>query len=198
MGLVQADPLAGTGVGAERQHPLRERVRLHPSVCPPPSSQHQHEQQKYLARKLQTVCSRFPQPSPHRPILQLGNSQMKVRGCWCVLPTHHPGSQPLIKTSALTSRFLCSEGLRAALPLAGGGQRVKLDVSPSPAVNAPTNTGAGLVASQGAMTEEGAKQRWRPEGEHGSGEMEAKTKEQGEVGKGGRGRSISLARHWLP
>lgn len=63
---------------------------------------------------------------------------MKVGGCWCVLPVHHPGSQPLIKTSALTSRFLCSEGLRAALPLAGGGQRVKLDMSPSPAINAPT------------------------------------------------------------
>lgn len=80
---------------------------------------------------------------------------MKVGGSWCVLPVRCPGSQPLIKTSALTSRFLCSEGLRAALPLAGGGQRVKLDVSPSPAVKAPTNTGPGLVASQGAMMEPG-------------------------------------------
>lgn len=71
---------------------------------------------------------------------------MKVRGSWCVLPVRYPGSQPLIKTSALTSRFLCLEGLREAQPLAGGGQRVKLDVSPSPAVTAPTYTGPGLVA----------------------------------------------------
>lgn len=123
---------------------------------------------------------------------------MKVGGCWCVLPMHHPGSQPLIKTSALTSRFLCSEGLRAALPLAGGGQRVKLDMSPSPAINAPTKRGAGLVAWRGPVTEEGARQRRGPEGEHRSGAMEAKTKEQEEVGKAGRGRSISLARHRLP
>lgn len=99
---------------------------------------------------------------------------------------HHPGSQPLIKPPVLMSRFLCSEGLRAALPLAGRGQRAKLDMCPSPAINAPTNTGAGLVASPGAMMEEGARQRWGPEGERCSGAMEAKTKERDEVGKAER------------
>lgn len=189
---MQADPLAGTGIGAERQHPHGEQVQLHSSVCPlhPPSISMKNTntlQENYGSSVLGFL-------SHHSSDLQFGNFQMKVRGCWYVLPMHHPRSQPLIETSVLTSRFLCSEGLRTALPSAGGGQRVKITCHGVPS--------AGLVASQGPKggggEEQEARRRWGPDGEHCSEAMEAKVEEQDGAGNAERGYSISLARNCLP